>query len=163
MEFDFAIAAWCEKAKGNADQVVRAVALEAFTRIVMRSPVGNPDNWLSLRPYTDLRTGRVRTARKPPAGYVGGTLRRSWHVAVGVPVVEKRDGVDPTGTTTIAEAEAKLAGVSAGPSIWLTSNAPHALACEFGHSAQAPAGMVRVTAAEMTAIADQAVRNLSNR
>lgn len=36
---------WVEKAKENADQVVRMTALELLSRVVLRSPVGNPDLW----------------------------------------------------------------------------------------------------------------------
>lgn len=44
-QFALDIRAWCEKAKGNANQVVRAVSIELLSRIVQRSPVGNPELW----------------------------------------------------------------------------------------------------------------------
>lgn len=36
---------WCEQAKENADTVLRGVVIELLSRIVLRSPVGNPELW----------------------------------------------------------------------------------------------------------------------
>jgi hypothetical protein len=44
-QFAVNISKWVEKTKDKADEVCRAVALELSTRIIMKSPVGNPELW----------------------------------------------------------------------------------------------------------------------
>ncbi|WP_256203847.1 MULTISPECIES: hypothetical protein [unclassified Pseudomonas] len=41
------------------------------------------------------------------------------------------------------------------------NNLPYAIPLEYGHSTQAPAGMVRVTLANFQHIVDEAIRNNS--
>lgn len=43
--FATSIAAWVEKTKDRADEVVRAVAIGITNKVVLRSPVGNPELW----------------------------------------------------------------------------------------------------------------------
>jgi hypothetical protein len=47
--------AWCEKAKGNADTVLRGTALELLNRVVLRSPVGNPELWAANKDVVEAR------------------------------------------------------------------------------------------------------------
>lgn len=142
--FTLDIKRWTEKAKGNADKVVRAVAQELLGRVVMRTPVGNPYLW----------------KRKPPAGYVGGRLRGSWVVSIGEPSRETPERIDKTGTLALDAGATVIAQARAGTSIYIMSNLPYAIPIEYGHSTQAPAGMVRVTVAEFEAVARDAVRSL---
>lgn len=44
-DFSLDIRRWVEKVKGDMDLVVRKIAIDLHTRIVMRSPVGNPELW----------------------------------------------------------------------------------------------------------------------
>lgn len=143
-QFTLDIQRWVEKAKGNADKVVRSVGLECLTRVVMRTPVGNPDLWQS----------------KAPAGYIGGRLRGSWVVSVGTASSEKPERIDPSGAAAIAEGSSRLSDAVAGPSIFLMSNLPYAIPIEYGHSSQSPAGMVRVTVTEFQSIVSDATRAL---
>ncbi|HEY6643664.1 hypothetical protein [Povalibacter sp.] len=46
-DFALDIRRFVEKAKANADLVVRKVALDLLTRVVQRTPVGNPELWAS--------------------------------------------------------------------------------------------------------------------
>ena len=45
-----------------------------------------------------------------------------------------------------------------GDTAYLVNNLPYAVPLEYGHSSQAPAGMVRVTIAEFQQIVEAAVR-----
>lgn len=53
--FALDVAKWCEQAKGNADQVLRGVVIELLSRVVLRSPVGNPDLWAANRKVIEGR------------------------------------------------------------------------------------------------------------
>jgi hypothetical protein len=63
------ISAWANAAGQRAEDVARNVAVEAYSRLVARSPVGDPSLWKS----------------PAPKGYVGGTFRRSWMIEELVP------------------------------------------------------------------------------
>ena len=59
-DFALDLKKWTDKAQSNTDTLVREVVIELGTRIVERSPVGNPDLWQS----------------PPPPGYVGRSEER---------------------------------------------------------------------------------------
>lgn len=109
----------------SVEQVMRIIVLEAFARIVMRSPVD---------------TGRFRS---------------SWTIQESFP-------------NTVVKPDAKYPPPSppsfalSGPFtiVWINNSLPYAERLEFGYSKQAPAGMVRLTAAEMEAFMAQAVKGL---
>lgn len=44
-EFSIAVRDWVERTKANADQVCRKFALDLATRIILKTPVGNPELW----------------------------------------------------------------------------------------------------------------------
>lgn len=107
-------------------RAVRILALEMFARIVVRSPVD---------------TGR---------------FRGNWMLGVAVIPTGADGGADPSGNATIAEQSVGLAGFRIGQTIHFRNNLPYAAALEFGHSKQAPAGMVRLTLQEFGAISSAA-------
>jgi hypothetical protein len=53
-----------------------------------------------------------------------------------------------------------LNGVKCGPPIYIVNNLPYAIPLEYGHSSQAPQGMVRLAAIEFQQLVDEAVRGL---
>lgn len=116
--FSLNIREWCEKAKDRADLVVRKVALDMGTRVVMRSPVD---------------TGRFRA---------------NWQYGVGQPNPTVLEAVDKEGATTIARIAAGSATARLGDVIYLSNSLPYALRLEAGWSQRAPAGMVGLTVAE---------------
>lgn len=63
---------------------------------------------------------------------------------------------DPSGQVTIAAVTADVEQSEVGGIISLINNLPYAERLEFGHSGQAPEGMVRLTAQEFSAIAEEA-------
>lgn len=135
---------WCEKAKGNADQVLRATVLGLTNNIVFRSPVGNPDLWKS----------------PPPPGYVGGRFRANWQVTIGEPARDSLPVIDPTGSVSILSASTTMQGAQCGPPVYIVNNLPYAIELEYGHSTQSPEGMVRLASAEFQQIVNNAVRSL---
>lgn len=68
--------------------------------------------------------------------------------------------LDPSGAATIAKIAGQVTGVKAGGEIWLVNNLPYAGKLEYGHSQQAPYGMVRTTLANIPAAIEQYIRGL---
>ena len=115
--------------------VVHAVAFEAFSRVIMRTPVD---------------TGR---------------LRGNWFPSFGAFVGYSPDPPDPGGENTIRRMRSSVLSYPVGGIIYLTNSLPYATVVEYGkypdppkhptgktsggYSIQAPAGMVRVTAQEI--------------
>lgn len=83
--------------------------------------------------------------------YTGGRFRGNWQVTFDSPAVGAIDRVDKAGTATLAAGREVLAHYDSGEygSIWFTNNVPYAQRLEYGWSKQAPAGIVRVVAAEI--------------
>lgn len=176
--FAIDVAKFCEKAQANGDQVLRAVSLELLSRIVLRSPVGNPDLWKSnrerqgdrvtlnqLRQLAGKKSFKERTLRKKlpnvaGKGYTGGRFRGSWFVSIGQPSAVAPGRIDPAGARTIEAGNAVIAEAHLGTVIYAMSNLPYSERLEYGWSKQAPTGVVRVTVSEFPGIVDDAARAL---
>lgn len=118
--------AFVERAKGNQDLVVRKVALDLMTSLVMKSPVD---------------TGR---------------FRGNWQVQYSL-TPRTLELVDRTGAATLASAQMDLSAFSIGRMLYLVNHLPYAVPLEYGHSKQAPAGMVRITVTEFDQFLTRAV------
>jgi hypothetical protein len=92
-------------------------------------------------------------------GYVGGRFRANWHLSIDVVENVTFDEVDPTGQETIAALVSAISDFTAGQTAYLINNLPYAIPLEYGHSKQAPQGMVRVTLARFQSIVKEAARN----
>ncbi|MFD2235945.1 HK97 gp10 family phage protein [Aureimonas populi] len=125
------IAAWSEKTREKLETAVRKIALDAFTEVILMSPVD---------------TGR---------------FRGNWQVAIGNIPTGTVEIDDKTGTATIGKVQAETLKLQAGQTIFLVNNLPYAQALEYGHSQQAPGGMVRLTAQRFTPIVDAVARELN--
>ncbi|WP_145590724.1 hypothetical protein [Yersinia aleksiciae] len=87
---------------------------------------------------------------KTPAGYTGGRFRGNWQVGLDVqPDGEtgRDNNNDPNGNMTMAVGNYMIEQFKVGTkAIYFTNNVPYAYRLEFGHSSQAPNGMIRITA-----------------
>lgn len=92
-------------------------------------------------------------------GYVGGRFRGNWHLSLDVIENITFDEADPTGREAIAALIAAVGDFTAGQKAYLINNLPYAIPLEYGHSTQAPGGMVRVTLARFQQIVLEAIRN----
>ena len=164
-----------EIAKADLETVAQKITLDLFRRVVLRSPVGNPELWAAndvvvaeRKAYVDSAlafnaanldkrrrgTGRKTVERKFPLtsgkGYVGGRFRANWNVSYGTPNLSTTESVDKQ--RGLSEAERALS-LPVGGVVYLSNGLPYAERLEFGHSKrQAPAGMVRITVAEFADI-----------
>jgi hypothetical protein len=125
--FSLDISAWIEKAKDRGDLVVRKVALDIGSRVVMRSPVDR------------------------------GQFRNNWFAGVGQPVVKTTEAVDKSGAAAIAGIGTVVATARLGDVVYVSNSLPYALRLENGWSKKAPAGMVGITVTEFQAAVDRSV------
>jgi len=124
--------------RAKANKGIRRAAIKTFSGIVKMSPVGNPDLWLYNHPtkgYVDY----IGYLGKPD-GYVGGRFRNNWFVGAAV--------TDQTTTETSKKGTGYIGkempiDVFKSP-VFFYNNLPYAMSLEFGHSTQAPKGMVRL-------------------
>jgi hypothetical protein len=124
------LAALVEKTKADVNLVHRKVCLDLHKSLVMKSPVD---------------TGRFRA---------------NWQVGVGAINSATDSAVDKSGEAVVARAEGALQNVKVGGVIFLTNSLPYAQPLEYGHSKQAPGGMVRITVAEYEQYLANAVGSL---
>jgi hypothetical protein len=171
-----AITAFVDTAKANQAQVVRATGIRILAQLVQMSPVGTPELWevnATAKGYNDAvaehndaqrqdpanltPTGRLKKrARvsdsmdiKAPAGYTGGRFRANWQVGLDAAPQGETGQVDKSGGKTLAAGTLVIERFRVGmQAVYFTNNVPYAYPLEFGHSTQAPGGMVRITAAD---------------
>jgi hypothetical protein len=124
--FAYNIDKFVKHSKASGTEVVRKVALDMFTRVILRSPV---------------KTGRFRA---------------NWQCTVAGPASGKLTSTDKAGTATVAKMAGVVKDLAPGQVIWLVNNLPYGRRLEYGSSQQAPTGMVRVTIREFNAILKKA-------
>ncbi|MDZ5602597.1 hypothetical protein SJI00_07405 [Pseudomonas sp. RP23018S] len=91
-------------------------------------------------------------------GYVGGRFRGNWQFSIDSPATDELDRIDPSGKEAIAALLAQVQALTIGQTAYIVNNLPYAVPLEYGHSTQAPAGMVRITLANFQRIVDAAIR-----
>lgn len=128
--FSAQIAEFVAKAKGNADLVVRKVALEMFSRVIQKSPVKD------------------------------GRFKSSWVVAINSIPSSDPGTIDKSGAPSFMRVDAAVLNLKAGNMIAMTSSLSYSRRLEYGWSGQAPSGVVRITVAEFAGIVNQAASSL---
>ncbi|WP_122663504.1 HK97 gp10 family phage protein [Pseudomonas viridiflava] len=127
--FALQLAEFAEQAKEAVDASLREIVIELGNSLIRMSPVD---------------TGR---------------FRGNWQFSIEAPAAGTLSTLDPTG----ADATARIAGDSilfkAGETAFIVNNLPYAIPLEYGHSDQAPQGMVRITQASFQQIVLEAIRN----
>jgi Bacteriophage HK97-gp10, putative tail-component len=123
--FSLDIRKFAEKAGAKADFVVKKTIFDLFSEIVMRTPVD---------------TGR---------------LRANWQIGVNQAPGAAYDWVDKDGSATLQIAQQMLdTAKGIGDTYYIVNNLVYAIPIEYGHSKQAPAGMVRVSVASFKNFVD---------
>lgn len=127
--FAESLAAFAEQAKEAIDDVFREVVIEIGISVIRLSPVD---------------TGR---------------FKGNWQFTVGSPSNQSIDTVDKGGHETIANLVAQVSSLEAGQVAYIVNNLVYGVPLEYGHSDQAPAGMVQITLARFLQIVEEAIRN----
>jgi hypothetical protein len=147
MTFTADLSGWCRKtAPEYADGVVRKVLMEIDSKLVLRSPVGDPSNW------------SPQSLPAPP-GYVGGRFKGNWQYSRNTPETGQIDRIDPSGAIGSAE---RVGAIMSGPTStvhFFANNLPYAQRIEDGWSwNQAPLGIINRIELELPSIFEQAKR-----
>lgn len=144
MSFSLDLKKFAEKAGDNSDKVVRKVVTDVGSRVVMRTPVGDPDYWQS----------------PPPPGYAGGRARANWQYGEGSPKKTEIKAEDKTGAESISNISKSVPQKAGGKIHYISNNVPYIMALESGKGSprQAPNGMVGVTVSEFQGIIDKATK-----
>lgn len=121
MSFTLDLTRFAKKADADMVAVVQKISMEAFKRIILRTPVD---------------TGRARA---------------NWGCTIGKPRAAMQiESTDKSGGATTAAMVNTVQGFNADGSVFLVNNLPYIHELEKGSSRQSPQGMVTVTLAEMT-------------
>jgi hypothetical protein len=145
--FKLQLAAFAEKTKARANEVVRKVLFEVATSLVYKSPVGDGAYWQS----------------PPPKGYVGGRFRANWQFAEGSIDYTTTETTDASGERSLGAIEALIPATPVGKVFYLTNSLPYAQRIEDGWShRQAPNGVVRLTVVEWQDFIDKAIREIKS-
>lgn len=187
--FGAAIQNWADQVEARQEEVTRVAVFKLLARIVERSPVGNPDLWAinrdatlynravidhndALRQDPDNvgKSGRLKPGRKvhdsmdikKPEGYTGGRFRGNWQVGLDTLPTEETGRIDKAGSRTLSAGMSVLENFKVGTTqtIYIANNVPYAIPLEYGHSTQAPNGMVRLSVMEFTDAMEEALREV---
>ena len=126
-DFALAIGKFVEETKNDMTDMFRAVAINIGNSVIRMSPVD---------------TGR---------------FRGEWQFSIGTPPASQTGRIDKDGSQSSAELVSGALQFKAGDQAWITNLLPYAIPLEYGHSDQAPNGMVRVTMARVQQIITDAV------
>ncbi|MGF6208289.1 hypothetical protein [Pseudomonas frederiksbergensis] len=184
--FALSLAEFAAQATEAIDASLREIIIEVGNSVIRMSPVGNPEIWaqnavasqynkavgehnsgLRSDPANLTKAGRLKAGRKlndgmdisAPSGYVGGRFRGNWMFSIGAPDSTTTEEVDPSGAKSTARIVAGAIEFKAGDTCYITNSLGYAIPLEFGHSTQAPGGMVRITVARFQQIVLEAIRN----
>lgn len=112
------LAAIAKKSEQKAVEVVQASIMRLFQRVVVESPVDT------------------------------GIFRNNWFTAIDNIDTSNDRPANTSGAQSIGQIDARLNDVNLGQYIYFTNSMPYANRIEYGWSAQAPNGVVRVNALE---------------
>lgn len=130
--FSVQIGDFAKRANKKTENVVKALIFEIGKRLIMRSPVGDPSYWTSAA----------------PSGYVGGRFRNNWQYGFGGMGNKNRVEADAGGSQSYTDMN-KIFGSQVSGLHYIYNNLPYSVRLEYGHSRQAPQGVVRLTMLEV--------------
>lgn len=183
--FSAQIRAFADRTKDAIDMTMRDIIINIGNSVITMSPVGNPEIWkinkisreynqavaehnenLRQNPQNFDKRGYLKRGLKlndgmgirAPQGYVGGRFRGNWMFSIGSPDTSTVDQADPSGSRSMARIVNGALEFNAGETAYITNSLPYAIPLEYGHSTQAPSGMVRITLANFQKIVEEAIR-----
>lgn len=92
--------------------------------------------------------------------YVGGRFRNNWQFGIGAIDPDTTSPPDASGAASMQRVQAGLARIEMGQVAFISNSLPYAMALEFGHSTQAPNGVVRIVVADWPLIVREAMAGI---
>lgn len=131
-QFHASIDAWIKAAGSGIEDAVEMMLMDVHRALVMGSPVD---------------TGRFRA---------------NWQITFNAPAMHSLNEYDKSGKKTIAAGDAKISGMfrrgGAVTSVHFSNMLIYANALEYGHSKQAPAGVVGIVAVRLRSFMADAIK-----
>ncbi|AZC19543.1 hypothetical protein C4K40_4162 [Pseudomonas sp. CMR5c] len=90
-----------------------------------------------------------------------GRFKGNWQFTVDAPATASLDNYDKEGHDTVARLVADVQHLTFGQTAYLVNNLVYSIPLEYGHSSQAPTGMLRITINGFQQMVEQAVREVS--
>ncbi len=87
-----------------------------------------------------------------------GTFRGAWRLSIDGYDTSVPDTPDKEGGEVLARMLQEVGNLTFGQAAYLQNNLPYSIPLEFGHSTQAPTGIVRVAQAQFQQLVQQAIR-----
>lgn len=125
------------------------------------------DAWINavengLDDVIEIFGGKVQEALVKASPVDTGRFRGNWQITANKPPLYALNNYDRDGADTIAEGKRALYAIMRGGgavrSIYFSNMLIYANALEYGHSKQAPAGVVGIVAARLRSFMTQAIR-----
>lgn len=125
------------------------------------------DAWINavengLDDVIEIFGGKVQEALVKASPVDTGRFRGNWQITANRPPLYALNNYDRDGADTIAEGKRALYAIMRGGgavrSIYFSNMLIYANALEYGHSKQAPAGVVGIVAARLRSFMAQAIR-----
>lgn len=129
--FEETLRQFAEQTVTDMDEVFRKVVIEIGSAVIRLSPVD---------------TGR---------------FRGNWQFTVDQPASMSLDNYDKDGHDTVARLVGDAQHLTFGQTAYIVNNLIYAIPLEYGHSQQAPAGMVRITLELFQGFVDEAIREVA--
>lgn len=104
---------------------------------------------------------RISTAIVVKSPVDTGRFRNNWLAAYGTANTTVNMAVDPSGQAAINRLKMSVNGLTFREHFYFTNSLPYAKGLEYGDSAQAPAGMVRVSVAAWENILADEIRKVA--
>lgn len=128
---------------------------------------GDISNWITrvesgLNDTIEIFGGKVQTALVDGSPVDTGRFRGNWQVTANAPPMHALNQYDKSGKNTIAEGKraisAMMRGGGAVRSLHFSNMLIYANALEYGHSKQAPAGVVGIVAIRLRTFMTEAIK-----
>lgn len=125
-----------------------------------------------LRRFANKTNQKIETAVKASLIRVGtsivvkspvdtGRFRNNWLASYGTVDTAVNFGTDTSGSNAIGNLKMSVEGMNFKEAFYFTNSLPYASGLEYGNSAQAPSGMVRISVAAWENILAQEIRKQS--
>jgi len=128
VSFSADVKRFSDKARIAAERIVRETEIDLYSAVIMQTPVKE------------------------------GLARGNWFFESGAESTRITDSTDKDGGRTVAAMKSDASAALFPRKAYLTNNLPYAIPLEEGHSANAPAGMVRINAKRAAALLRAKVR-----
>jgi hypothetical protein len=139
------VRAWAHKAKARPEKVIRQFVVNLGTLLLENTVVGDPARW----------------KRKPPPGYVPGSLMSNWNFSIGL--IDESNGKPPNRSVSdgVDRLHSALLPPITDQAIYLVNAQPYARRIEYDSwSSAAPAGFVRITAVQADQVMLQTIQQV---